>query len=637
MFKRMKEEERIEKIIRGLLRLPDNKRCINCNSLGPQYICTNFWTFVCTRCSGVHREFTHRVKSVSMARFSEEEVSALESGGNERAKEIYFKTWDPYRNSYPDSSNLHRLRDFIKHVYVDRKYTGERGHDKLPSVKTSIKDDYKEMSTAGAGDADRSSFENFSPRKRSDDLNIRSYSMEERRSPRNYNQAGKRSNRERSLPTRFEIVDDRFRDEGSGDVKRYQYHIFSKSESRRRSRSPVSLNAEEVSSPPRIRSINEILGDKVIALKVGESPKSSGKVSESSAEDEKMAKEKAAANLGSLIDLETDPQPQQTQQTDPPKETSNTSTPPSSADKVSSVNLLESLFLDMSTPVVASTETPAATEATSVATVVSSGFGPTVASPESTLALPEPNDSTNGQQTPSITNQHSAVPMGINSSNVQQSTASFDVLYGQQNTGKPTGNTEAPTANQANSVTAPSTSSANDPKSIGRKELPADLFTSSYPPAVPGWQFRPPGMMYGTQYHPAAMSIPALPNSAKSRNPFDIGQDGQVQAPEFPSMLSVQAALPNLSAPISVQPQQLPYAFALPPQTANYGMTFSGEAYAGQQIPNNMALAAQQGNTSIGKDDAAFASLNPLQQSNGTNPTHATSNSFSSGGGNPFG
>lgn len=144
-----------------------------------------------------------------------------------------------------------------------------------------------------------------------------------------------------------------------------------------------------------------------------------------------MAKEKAAANLGSLIDLETDPQPQQTQQTDPPKETSNTSTPPSSADKVSSVNLLESLFLDMSTPVVASTETPAATEATSVATVVSSGFGPTVASPESTLALPEPNDSTNGQQTPSITNQHSAVPMGINSSNVQQSTASFDVLYGQ--------------------------------------------------------------------------------------------------------------------------------------------------------------------------------------------------------------
>jgi hypothetical protein len=28
-----KEEEKIEKIIRGLMKLPPNRRCINCNSL----------------------------------------------------------------------------------------------------------------------------------------------------------------------------------------------------------------------------------------------------------------------------------------------------------------------------------------------------------------------------------------------------------------------------------------------------------------------------------------------------------------------------------------------------------------------------------------------------------------------------
>ncbi|KAK4364957.1 hypothetical protein RND71_016315 [Anisodus tanguticus] len=561
-----------------------------------------------------------------MARFSEEEVNALEAGGNERAKEIYFKAWDPYRNSYPDP----RLREFIRHVYVDRKYTGESGREMLPVVKTSLKDDYKET---------------YSPL-RSDDMNLRSYSyIEDRRSPRNYNQAGKSSSRERSLPTRFEIVDDRFRDDGTGDVKRYQYHIFSKSESRRRSSSPSS---------PKIHSIKDILGDKVIRLEVGESPKQSGRIiSENSANDEKMAKEKekAAANIGSLIDLETDPQPQQqTQQTDPPKETSNASTPPSSADKVSNMNLLESLFIDMSTPAVASTEIPAAIEATAVATVascnttqtagaspvVSSSFGPPVASPESTLELTGPNDST---PLPSK-NQHSAVPMEINSSNVQQSTASFGVSYGQQNTLQPTGNAEAPPTNpsflqpsQPAAMTALNTSPSNDPKSIGRKELPADLFTMSYPPlaaAAPGWQLPRHGMAYGMQYHPAAMAISALPNSARSGNPFDIGQDGpQVQAPVFPSMLPMQAALPT-----NVQPQPLPYALAMPPQTANYGMTIPGGAYVGQQIPNNMALAKPQGNTSFGKDDSAFASLNPLQQSN---PAPATSNSFSSVGGNPFG
>ncbi|CAL5389104.1 unnamed protein product [Camellia sinensis] len=50
---------------------------------GPQYVCTTFWTFVCTNCSGVHREFSHRVKSVSMAKFNTEEVNALQAGGNE--------------------------------------------------------------------------------------------------------------------------------------------------------------------------------------------------------------------------------------------------------------------------------------------------------------------------------------------------------------------------------------------------------------------------------------------------------------------------------------------------------------------------------------------------------------------------
>ncbi|KAM3378819.1 putative ADP-ribosylation factor GTPase-activating protein AGD14 [Capsicum galapagoense] len=641
MFNRMKGEERIEKLIRGLLKLQDNRRCINCNSLGPQYVCTTFWTFVCTRCSGVHREFTHRVKSVSMARFTEEEVSALEAGGNERAKEIYFRTWDTYRNSYPDPSDLHRLREFIKHVYVDRKYSSDRGREKLPVVKTSFKDDYY---SPGARDADGWSSETYSPRRRSDDINVRSYSnIEDRRSPHNNNQ-GNRSSRARSRPTRFEIVDDRFRDDGTSDVKRYQYHIFSKSE--RRSNSPSS---------PKIQSIKDILGEKVVPLEVGESPKQSaaGVTSESPANDEKMATEEApAANIGSLIDLENEPQPQQqTQQTEPPKETTNASIPSSSAEKVSNMDLLESLFLDMSNPPVVSTEIQAATEATPVATVsscnisqiagappvVSSSFGPPVAFLTSSVALPGPNDST----ALSIKNQHSAVPIGINSSNIQQSTASFGV---QQNTLQPTRNAEAPPANplslqpsQAASVSTLNSSPSNDPKSIGRKELPADLFTLSFPPlaaAVPGWQFAPHRMAYGMQYHPAAMA--AHPNSARSRNPFDIGQDGpQVQGSEFPSMLPMQAALPT-----NVQPQPLPYAMAMhmPPQIANYGMPpISGGAYAGQQIPNNMALARSQGNTSFGKDDSTFASLNPLQQSNDAYFAPARPRSFSTGGGNPFG
>lgn len=51
-------------------------------------------------------------------------------------RKVYFRRYGPILILFLRYSNLHRLRDFIKHVYVDRKYTGERGHDKLPAVKT---------------------------------------------------------------------------------------------------------------------------------------------------------------------------------------------------------------------------------------------------------------------------------------------------------------------------------------------------------------------------------------------------------------------------------------------------------------------------------------------------------------------
>ncbi|KAM0941062.1 putative Arf GTPase activating protein [Dioscorea sansibarensis] len=134
-----KEEERNEKIIRGLMKLPPNRKCINCNSLGPQYVCTNFWTFVCIACSGIHREFTHRVKSVSMAKFTKQEVEALQNGGNQRARETFLKDWDMQQLRLPDSSKPDRIREFIRSVYVEKKYAGGRSSDKPPRDTQSLK------------------------------------------------------------------------------------------------------------------------------------------------------------------------------------------------------------------------------------------------------------------------------------------------------------------------------------------------------------------------------------------------------------------------------------------------------------------------------------------------------------------
>ncbi|KAK8453893.1 hypothetical protein SEVIR_5G362100v4 [Setaria viridis] len=139
-----REEERNEKIIRGLMKLPPNRKCINCNSAGPQYVCTNFWTFICLSCSGIHREFTHRVKSVSMSKFTTQEVRALEQGGNQQARDIYLKDWDWQRMRLPVNTNPDRIREFIRAVYVDKKYAG--GSSNKPATDSeSVKSNENEM------------------------------------------------------------------------------------------------------------------------------------------------------------------------------------------------------------------------------------------------------------------------------------------------------------------------------------------------------------------------------------------------------------------------------------------------------------------------------------------------------------
>ncbi|KAM3343141.1 hypothetical protein P3S68_028107 [Capsicum galapagoense] len=95
---------------------------------GPQYVCTNFWTFDCKTCNGIQdvkmyssdssciREF-HRVKSVFMAKFTSQEVESLQKSYNQ---------WLP-NNSYVD-----KVRDLIKTVYVDKRYAAAESSDRPP-------------------------------------------------------------------------------------------------------------------------------------------------------------------------------------------------------------------------------------------------------------------------------------------------------------------------------------------------------------------------------------------------------------------------------------------------------------------------------------------------------------------------
>ncbi|KAK9833649.1 hypothetical protein WJX74_001742 [Apatococcus lobatus] len=119
-------EAKHDKLLKELLRKPENKRCANCEVLGPQYVVLDFSTFVCTDCSGAHRQFHHRVKGISMATFKPEEMKAIQQGGNQEAASAFLSKWTPSELAKPTDRNPQKIRDWIDAVYVKKRFHGPK-------------------------------------------------------------------------------------------------------------------------------------------------------------------------------------------------------------------------------------------------------------------------------------------------------------------------------------------------------------------------------------------------------------------------------------------------------------------------------------------------------------------------------
>ncbi|XVE98208.1 hypothetical protein REPUB_Repub03eG0085800 [Reevesia pubescens] len=750
MASRVKEDEKNERIIRGLLKLPENRRCINCNSLGPQYVCTNFWTFVCTNCSGIHREFTHRVKSVSMAKFTSQEVSALQEGGNQRAKEIYFKEWDPQRNSVPDSSNVERLRDFIKHVYVDRRYSGGN-YERPPRGKMGDKEDsYENRRTDGYQGGSRSPpyedtydrrySERSSPGGRYDDRNSR-YGYDERRSP-GYDQESRQYGDNRRSPARPEVVNDWRREDRFGNGRKPEDRRISDGDPKLEGRSPERLQDLESSSPPVVRPVREILGENVIPLRISEPPKANGGRTVDAPQTQRTASSSSLGSTsrnpaevklettGSLIDFDADLEPPvasavtQTQQTTVSQSivqpTSSTNdnwasfdfAPQTSVSQApSNVNTLDSVLSQLSVPASVPAhllgvssgvggQVPAPVANVNVAPLGGNsnvafmgqtqtlpfGAGAPAAAPVSNFSMLPPTGAltvapgsimpvssgssqvgvSNAGQWPNVQQQHISF---FSAAGGQSTTQQFIPPVNGASTNQPwgfapsqhkQGPLSAPVAQTPQAVSNPvqdvtstvaSQPPSTDTKASGRKELPVDLFTAtyaSYAAAAPGWQTGPPrGMGFAMQYN-TAVPMSAFPQSSRSINPFDLGGEAPpVQPQTFPSMASLQGALPNMPPPSGLvrtsslgtpssawmPPQSLPYASGMPLQSPPYAsVVLQRPSYPGAPLPSNLPPSSHQ----IGSE-ASFGFVNTDQQVAGRFAAPATQQPFSSVGGNPFG
>jgi len=122
----------------------ENLVCADCPNRAPSYVCLNFSTFVCTECSGVHRKFGHRVKSIAVATFTEEEVEKMRQGGNEAANSHYLARYKKGQDTFvlPREGERDRIEQYLTFKYVDKKWYKETLKPKeKKSKKTENKTD----------------------------------------------------------------------------------------------------------------------------------------------------------------------------------------------------------------------------------------------------------------------------------------------------------------------------------------------------------------------------------------------------------------------------------------------------------------------------------------------------------------
>jgi len=100
---------------------PQNKYCVDCKNLSQNWIDIKIGCYLCTRCAGLHRKFGTdycRVKSITLDKWTNEEIEFMKSIGNTKINEQYEANLK--KENKIDITSEDKLTRFIKNKYIDK-------------------------------------------------------------------------------------------------------------------------------------------------------------------------------------------------------------------------------------------------------------------------------------------------------------------------------------------------------------------------------------------------------------------------------------------------------------------------------------------------------------------------------------
>ncbi|XP_026062215.1 arf-GAP domain and FG repeat-containing protein 1b isoform X2 [Carassius auratus] len=119
-----KQEEKHLKMLREMTSQPPNRKCFDCDQRGPTYANMTVGSFVCTTCSGILRGLNppHRVKSISMTTFTQQEIEFLQKHSNEVCKHIWLGLYDDKSSVIPDFREPQKVKEFLQEKYEKKRW-----------------------------------------------------------------------------------------------------------------------------------------------------------------------------------------------------------------------------------------------------------------------------------------------------------------------------------------------------------------------------------------------------------------------------------------------------------------------------------------------------------------------------------
>lgn len=126
------------KALESIRKIGGNKSCFDCGEKGVTYVVPKFGVFVCSRCSGIHRELGFMVKGLGVSNFSEKEIAFLQEMGNDNAQKLWLAKLNTSKHSLPKSTDEVAVKEHIKSKYVDKKWYSIKGVEEKKEDKSKV-------------------------------------------------------------------------------------------------------------------------------------------------------------------------------------------------------------------------------------------------------------------------------------------------------------------------------------------------------------------------------------------------------------------------------------------------------------------------------------------------------------------